>query len=52
MGSISVSVYIYIYIIYIERVIHLQELARVVVRAGKFKICRADWQAGNSEMWS
>lgn len=31
--------------------IHFKELARAVVRAGNFEICRADWQPGNSE-WS
>lgn len=33
-----------------EPLTHFKELAQASVGAGKLEICRADWQAGNSEL--
>lgn len=33
-----------------EPVTHFKELAQASVGVGKLEICRADWQAGNSEL--
>ena len=54
MGKSNVPVCIYISYLYIcthayIKEIYFRELARTIVRPGKSDVCKAVWQAGNSD---